>query len=267
MNEKTFLDLCLKRESELIGKIMPTPSTIVKDGMLYALGGKMVRERAVYLGAMAVNPDIDVNPLVDVACAIQYVHSYSLVHDDLPCMDNDDYRRGKLSAHKAFGEGNGVLIGDALLTAASNVLLGAIAKDNRLIKSAQAVMKGAQDMVRGQALDLIGVQSKENYLEIVSLKTCAMIKASFMAGAYFATADEKKLKDIEDYSTAIGMAFQVADDLLDEEKEKTIFNIVGKENLQALLAKYTDNAINSASGLSNKDTLEKFAILLRDRQK
>ncbi|MCQ2603210.1 MAG: polyprenyl synthetase family protein, partial [Clostridia bacterium] len=136
MTEKTFLDLCLKRESELIGEIMPSPSTIVKDGMLYALGGKMVRERAVYLGAMAANPDIDVNPLVDVACAIQYVHSYSLVHDDLPCMDNDDYRRGKLSAHKAFGEGNGVLIGDALLTAASNVLLGAIAKDNRLTKSA-----------------------------------------------------------------------------------------------------------------------------------
>ncbi len=266
MDEKTFLDLCLKRENELIGEIMCEPSTIVKDGMLYALGGKMVRERAVYLGAKAVNPEIDVLPLVDVACAIQYIHSYSLVHDDLPCMDNDDYRRGKLSAHKAFGEGNGVLIGDALLTAAANSLLGAIAKDDRLIKSAQAVMKGAQDMVRGQALDLVGVQSKENYLEIVSLKTCAMIKASFMAGAYFATADEEKLENIENYATAIGMAFQIADDLLDEEKEKAIFGTVGKANLKEMLATYSENAIMSAKELCNKDVLEKFALMLRDRQ-
>ncbi|UKI21643.1 MAG: polyprenyl synthetase family protein [Christensenella sp.] len=146
---------------------------IIDEGMRYATldGGKRVRPLCVYYGARATGRDAEVDEIVCIAVAIELIHNYSLVHDDLPAMDNDDYRRGKLSVHKKFGHANGILIGDQLLTLASCVLLdGARAYGSQFARAAQEITVAAKRMVQGQAIDLCGCQSEEDYLDMYSQK-------------------------------------------------------------------------------------------------
>lgn len=241
---------------------------ILWEGMRYAMlhGGKRVRPTCVYLGAMAVGGDIDIEQVMDLAIGIECVHGYSLVHDDLPAMDNDDYRRGMLSTHKKFGHANGILIGDQLLTTAMQVLLdGAKRYGSQFAQSAKYIAKGAMDMADGQALDLGGCHTKDEFLAMYRKKTGALIYSAFIAGANVANADDAQLKIVEEYASNIGLAFQLADDLLDNDTA-SILSVISVDEAQSMLDCNTKTACEIAKRLENSDELLQFATMLSTRK-
>lgn len=160
---------------------------------------------------------------VPTACAIEMLHSQSLIHDDLPCMDNDDYRRGKLTNHKVFGESTAVLAGDALLSFAPQVILQntpKIVSSDTLLNVLEefVVAAGAEKLIAGQVVDIDseGKQISEETLNFIhENKTGALFKLSMRTGAILAGAEEEKLKAVTDYAEKIGLAFQIMDDILD----------------------------------------------------
>jgi len=191
------------------------------SAMQYSLmaGGKRIRPILCISAALAVNKDhVDELP---VACAIECIHTYSLIHDDLPSMDNDDLRRGNPTCHKAFDEATAILAGDALLTLAFEIL-----SDQTLHHSPQIQLEiiriianaaGPLGMIEGQMRDIASEQKylDENELEqLHNLKTGALIKASVKAGAILANATEKQEQCLNEYAENIGLAFQVIDDVL-----------------------------------------------------
>jgi geranylgeranyl diphosphate synthase, type II len=158
------------------------------------------------------------------ACSIEMIHTYSLIHDDLPAMDNDDYRRGKLTNHKVFGEGFAILAGDALLNKAFEIIHQALIENPRLdnIRAAAYISKasGAQGMIGGQCIDLY-YENKGIDLDILNAmhdkKTGAMIRAPLVAGALISGAKDEDVQRIEKFGQLIGLAFQISDDILDVE--------------------------------------------------
>lgn len=239
----------------------------LKDAMLYATvdGGKRIRPLLVYLGARACG-DADADDVLALAYAIELVHSYSLVHDDLPCMDDDDFRRGKLSVHKKFGEANGVLVGDALLTEAARSLFESAKSDN-FVKAAHELMKGAAQMVDGQVKDLAGCRTVQEYLDMYALKTGALIVASMRAGALLAGASERTLECASEYAKHLGLAFQIADDLLDDDGEPSVVNLIGREDAKAMLERETEQCLECAKAMKNVGELKEFALMLAVRKK
>ena len=208
----------------------------IADGMRYAvLGGKglrgfLVMESAALMGVPETNA-------ISVGAAVEALHTYSLVHDDLPCMDDDDLRRGVPTVHKKWDEATAVLVGDALQTFAFELLSrSACSKDPNIrliLISSLARAVGAQGMVLGQAQDIAAETSTRplNLKEISELqrnKTGALIEWSAVAGAVLSGEDPKALRI---YSRALGLAFQIADDILDVEGDITIVGkAVGKDN-------------------------------------
>ena len=160
---------------------------------------------------------------VPAACAIEMLHSQSLIHDDLPCMDNDDYRRGKLTNHKVFGESTAVLAGDALLSFAPQVILQqtpSTVPSEVLLKVLEefVVAAGAEKLISGQVVDIDseGKQISEDTLNFIhENKTGALFKLSMRTGALLAGAENEKLQAVTDYAQKIGLAFQIMDDILD----------------------------------------------------
>ncbi|WP_425590129.1 polyprenyl synthetase family protein [Fictibacillus arsenicus] len=196
------------------------PATL-KDSMLYSIsaGGKRLRP----ILALAVMESFQKDPefVLDAACAIEFVHTYSLIHDDLPSMDNDDYRRGKLTSHKVFGEAQAILAGDALLTESfsmvtENVFLNAEQKVRLLSVLSRAA--GAEGMVGGQVEDLEGENKELSLKELESIhekKTGKMLECSVLTGGIAADATEGELLALQLYARHIGIAFQIQDDILD----------------------------------------------------
>lgn len=160
------------------------------------------------------------------AMAIEMIHTYSLIHDDLPAMDNDDYRRGKLTNHKVFGEAMAILAGDGLLNLAFETMLYAAkgSNFNSSIRAMQEIVKssGVRGMIGGQAIDL---QSEYESMEEEALlymykgKTAALIQAGIVAGAILADAPEEHIEILRDFGLRLGIAYQIQDDLLDDEKD------------------------------------------------
>ncbi len=200
------------------------------EASAYALtrGGKRVRPLLVYAAAEAVDasaledvPSGEPTALDYVACAAEMIHAYSLVHDDLPAMDNDDLRRGQPTTHIAFDEATAILVGDGLQSRALELLTDAPGLDDstklRLVRVLSAAA-GLRGMVGGQAIDIGAVQQQidVDHLETMhGLKTGALIRASVMMGGLAAGADDDTLAALDDYADAIGLAFQVCDDILD----------------------------------------------------
>ena len=189
------------------------------ESMRYSLlaGGKRIRP--VLTLEFARLAGLEWEKAVPVACALELVHTYSLIHDDLPCMDNDDLRRGKPTNHKVFGETMAVLAGDALQPEAFRLILTApdIAPEQRadcaLILAEAA---GADGMVAGQVLDTLHAPKTEEELkEVDHLKTGAMIAGSARIGALIGGATEKQARAVDEYGRALGVAFQIQDDYLD----------------------------------------------------
>lgn len=167
-------------------------------------------------------------PLLPFACALELIHNYSLIHDDLPAMDNDDFRRGKLSCHKAYGEDVAILAGDSLLTLAFEVMAQAPLKENLRPRKEQIIREiscfaGVQGMIGGQLMDITLSPSELTeaaFYELILKKTGALIIASVRTGAILGGAGASKLEAVAEYGKNIGLAFQIRDDILDSAKEK-----------------------------------------------
>lgn len=197
---------------------------VINEAMSYSLmaGGKRLRPALAFMACELF--DGNVEEVLPFAGAIEMIHTYSLIHDDLPAMDNDDYRRGKLTNHKVYGEAYAILAGDALLNKAFEIMLEAVSKNpsDEAIKAAAYVAKaaGVHGMIGGQCIDIY-YENKEIDLNILrqmhEKKTGALIKAPLIAGALIAGASEEDLLRIEEFGQLIGLAFQISDDILDVE--------------------------------------------------
>lgn len=195
----------------------------LKEAMAYSLnsGGKLLRPVLLLAACDAVGGDI--RDAVTFAGAVEMIHTYSLIHDDLPCMDDDDYRRGRQSNHRVFGEGMAVLAGDALLSLAFEVMSEQVVRhqDNPNVAHAMLAIArgcGVHGMVAGQARDLASMASEIDANELRLLhtgKTGALMSAACVAGALLGGADEEQRKAFESYGQHLGLAFQIADDILD----------------------------------------------------
>jgi farnesyl diphosphate synthase len=204
----------------------------LNDAMRYAAmgGGKRLRPFLVLESARLCG--LEDEAALNVAAALECVHCYSLVHDDLPAMDDDDTRRGRPTVHKAFDEATAILAGDALLTLAFEILADPTTHADSAIRCALALGlsrgAGAAGMVGGQMLDLQAPHhalGKKDILRLQSMKTGALIRFACEAGAILAQAASHQQKALVNYGTALGLAFQLADDLLDVEGDAAL---VGK---------------------------------------
>jgi geranylgeranyl diphosphate synthase type II len=182
-------------------------------------GGKRIRP--VLLLSAAEVFEADLSYAVRLACAIEMIHTYSLIHDDLPCMDNDDLRRGKPTCHKVYGEAVAVLAGDALLNRAYELILDTVSADlpeTLAAGKALAAAAGLNGMIAGQSMDIAAETVRLDITELAKLhskKTGALIKASLISAARLAAADEHSVNLLSGYADAIGLAFQIQDDILD----------------------------------------------------
>ena len=283
-----YVDLINKKLSELLYDVQDGQDYI-REAMNYSLsnGGKRIRPILVLEFCRVCGGKVE--DAVNFACAIEMIHTYSLIHDDLPCMDNDDFRRGKPSCHKAYGEEFALLAGDGLLTLAFETALKS--KNIRPEILVEAVgtlanLAGVAGMVGGQVLDLQSEAANptlEKLQTIDRLKTGALIKASVLLGCYAANVvDREKLKSAEKYAECIGMAFQIVDDILDvtsnpetlgkpvgsDEKNNkmTYVSFMGIEKSEKIVDDLTNEAIASLEGFEG-DTqfIKELALSLAKR--
>lgn len=246
-------------ESALAGEL--NKKTLVDktltEAMEYSLmaGGK--RLRPVLLMAAADALGADGTRFLKTACAIEMIHSYSLIHDDLPAMDNDDYRRGKLTNHKVYGAGMATLAGDALLTLAFEVMLrqqDAAPETLVQVVREMSMAAGPDGMVGGQALDMEseGRQiDKETLRRMHMGKTGALFRAAIRSGAVLAGANEKQLDALTAYAEKFGLAFQITDDILDVVGDETVIGKpVGSDEKNHKSTYVTLNSLEEARELA-----------------
>jgi geranylgeranyl diphosphate synthase, type II len=268
------------------------PEKTVYSSMRYSLtaGGKRLRP----ILALAVCDLFkgDENEVIPYACAIEMIHTYSLIHDDLPAMDNDDYRRGRLTNHKVFGDAIAVLAGDALLNYAFEVMLndsikseaGLLAKTRAMCLIAKA--SGTSGMIGGQVVDLESEGkeiSKEMLKYMHQCKTGAMIKAPIMASAVLCGANEEELSHLEMYAEKIGLAFQIKDDILDIEgnlatmgkksgsdianQKSTFVTLYGIDKSKTMLNNITNEAIENIGYFGERsEFLKELALYVINRK-
>lgn len=265
-------------EKHLAG-VLKDRDGVIGEAMRYAAldGGKRIRPLCVYYGAKAMEGKCAVEDLMSVATAIELIHSYSLVHDDMPEMDNDTVRRGKPSVFAKFGVPTALLVGDGLLSLAMKELLSvekSVAVD---------IADAAISMVYGQSAELEGCKDREAYVDMYSKKTGALIRSAFVAGAKLSSVGvevedmiamlkeylnsgkdglngnkDKELKCVSEFAEHLGIAFQFADDLIDGD-EKSILAVIDREEAQKLLDEHTDLAKKCAAELAYGDELVAFA--------
>ncbi|MDE7208346.1 MAG: polyprenyl synthetase family protein [Clostridia bacterium] len=246
----------------------------ISDALIYAVsnGGKRIRPALCYLGADFCGKDVDC--VKNLAVGIEMIHSYSLVHDDLPCMDNDELRRGKPTAHKVYGEGMAMLAGDALLNMAFEVMLEDHNFDNNMHSAMKYVAKmcGIRGMIGGQCLDLAN-ESKENFglkelTRLNRLKTSCLISGALVGSAIRCGADDKEIQALELYAQNLGEIFQIVDDILDRTSteqvlgkqvkqdvangKKSVVDILGIETAKEYIKKLENEAIEKISVYGNR---------------
>jgi len=241
------------------------PATEVEKAMEYTLsaGGKRVRP----VVALAVCDMLGgkVEDALPYAISIELIHTYSLIHDDLPCMDNDDERRGKPACHITYGEGLALLAGDGLLTKAFEV-----AASGKYPKAVSIIADNAYKMVLGQGnefVNLDGVVSVDNTLEIYAQKTSALLVAAAVCGGVAANASDEVLGKLNDFALNLGLAFQVIDDLLDEDDESSLFiSAVGREKAALYAAELSQKAYSAVSGFENNEFINELINRLLHRK-
>lgn len=291
----------LKRRSELVEQDLEfyfdrkfdAPDIIV-SAMKYSLfaGGK--RLRPILTKAVCEMLGGDERAVAPLAAALEMIHTYSLIHDDMPAMDNDDYRRGKPTNHKVYGEDMAILAGDALLNYAMEVAIGGVPEGTpadafAYLKAMSVIFhaSGVDGMVGGQTADIINEGEEIDEAQLLYIhahKTGALLKAAVLAGAYAAKADDDTLDALALYAEKIGLAFQVVDDILDVEgdeadlgkpvgsdkkNEKTTFvTLYGIASSKEKVADLKKEAL-SALSVIERDTsfLEEIAVYICNRSK
>ena len=240
------------------------------ESLKYSLfsGGKRFRPLLSLLTATALGREVaDVLPL---AAAVELIHTYSLVHDDLPCMDNDDLRRGRPTSHKVYGEAGALLAGDALLTQAFAALARSESPNLGRVLSMLSAAAGASGMVGGQVLDVACTAPDTELLhEIHRRKTGALIASSVSGAAILAGASEKLTSELSAYGEALGFAFQLADDIQDhnpDKLEKVSFTTrLGLEETKSELQKASDRALRHLKAIPKADGLRLMVELNLER--
>ncbi len=262
------------------------PQKKLFDAIEYSLlaGGK--RLRPVFAFEFCRMCGCDWKQALPFAAAIEMIHTYSLIHDDLPCMDNDDYRRGRLTNHKVFGEAMAVLAGDALLTDAFCVASTAKLANPEDMSFAIGVLSecaGSLGMVGGQVLDIMSEErdcTEEEVIAIQSRKTGALINGACVLGAIAGGASEEQLAAASRFAGALGLAFQIRDDMLDQigtreelgkgvgsdENKNTFVRIYGLEKCEELVQRYTNAAIEALGTFEDTAYMTELAKSLTDRR-
>ena len=237
-------------------------------------GGKRMRPLLVLAAAEAV-AGVDpatVPGAINAAAALELVHTYSLVHDDLPCMDDDDLRRGRPTVHKAYSEGVAVLVGDALLTEAFSVLAEGPGEGPRAAALVRVLARaaGAVGMIAGQGADIgLGgpVTTLEELVRLHRAKTGALLRAAVRMGGICAGASPEALDCLDAYGDALGLAFQIVDDLLDAEQDApadgppSFVRLVGVEETARLAAAYGSRAMLALAGGADVGITHPWALL------
>src|SRR5436305_3850085 len=242
MNLRDYLARQQRLIEDELGRLVPSESTApetIHRAMRYSLfaGGKRIRPILCMEAARAVAGDQD--GLAACACSLELIHTYSLIHDDLPALDNDDYRRGKLTNHKVFGDAMAVLAGDSLLTLAFQVLAQLPVdgdRKSRLVAELATASGTVDGMIGGQVADLEGEGKSPDaqLLETIHrAKTGALLRASLRMGAIYAGADAAQYAALSCYGEHVGLAFQIVDDILDvEESSEALGKTAGKDAQQ-----------------------------------
>ena len=262
------------------------PQARLYDAMSYSLtaGGKRLRPFLVSLFCEACGADPDA--ALPAKLAIEMVHTYSLIHDDLPAMDNDDYRRGRLTNHKVYGEAMAILAGDGLLTDAFRVLTDGRLADHQALACVRVLSRnsGSYGMVGGQVLDMEAESrscTEEEVLAIQSRKTGCLIRAACEMGVICGNGGEAQLKAAGRYADMLGLAFQIRDDVLDvigtqaelgkpvgtDAEKNTFVRLYGVDRCQELVLEYTESAIAALTAFPCSDRLAELAWSLCDRKK
>lgn len=260
------------------------PQRALFDAMRYSLlaGGKRLRPMLVL--ALSEICGGTAESALPFAAAVEMVHTYSLIHDDLPCMDNDDYRRGKLTNHKVYGEATAVLAGDALLTAAFGQIASAALPAERICAAVATLSRcaGELGMVGGQVLDMSAetrVCTEREVYEIQSRKTGALISAACRLGVIAAGGSEAQLTLAARYADAIGLAFQIEDDILDvvgdaeklgkatgvDAAKNTFVRLYGVDRCREMITEQTATASAAAAAL-HAPFLSELAETLEKRE-
>lgn len=292
MNNMEYLKFKDLVEEHLLSFLpeIDSKSITLYEAMRYSLtaGGKLLRPTLLLAACDFCNGQI--KQALPYACAIEYIHTYSLIHDDLPAMDNDDLRRGIPTNHKIFGEGIAILAGDGLLTSAFEAMnkdmllyFDNIELLKRRVRAANEISKGAgcRGMIAGQIADLEAENkqcTKELLYYIHLNKTASLLTSAVRAGAFIAGADEKTLSDLTDYAENLGLAFQIVDDILDIEGDEiqlgkktggdaamnksTFPCMYGKEESKLKVIELTNNAIKVMEPYY--DNAEVFVELAKD---
>lgn len=285
-----LLEYKAKIESRLdiLNSLSGQPYDDVVEASRYSLlaGGKRIRPIILleFYKLCGGNDDCAYN----FACAVEMIHTYSLIHDDLPCMDDDDFRRGMPSCHKEYGECMALLAGDNLLTEAFCVCAKTLGLPQERVLKAIAYLAsavGSSGMIGGQVIDTCAkIDNEQTLFKMYSLKTCALIRASAVCGAILAGADDSKIALAEKYSENLGLAFQIIDDLLDKDgnaeiigkpvgsdeknDKNTSIKLLGEERCKALALELTKNAISALNEFEGDTSIlyELTQLLLtRDR--
>ncbi|HUK19042.1 MAG TPA: farnesyl diphosphate synthase [Bryobacteraceae bacterium] len=242
MNLREYLGRQQQLVDAELGRLVPpetTPPETIHRAMRYSLfaGGKRIRPILCMEAACAVSDSVE--GVAAAACSLELIHTYSLIHDDLPALDNDDYRRGKLTNHKVFGDAMAILAGDALLTLAFQVLAGLDAPHDRKTKLIAELSMAAGTvggMIGGQVADLEGEGKTPNPELLESIhraKTGALLRASLRMGALYVGATAEQYTALSCYGEHIGLAFQIVDDILDvEESSEALGKTAGKDAAQ-----------------------------------
>ncbi len=274
MNNEDFLEAYLSDRQKIVDEALQRYLSD-EDGVPHDLHNAM--HYSVFAGGKRIRPILclaaleacggDMAPAMPVACALELIHTYSLIHDDLPAMDNDDFRRGKPTSHKVFGEALAILAGDALLTEAFVLLSRAekvrLAAEKRLAVIQEiASAAGAAGMVGGQALDIRTGKISPDFegLQCIHrLKTGALIAVAVKAGAILAGANDDKIQSLNVYGSHLGIAFQIADDILNVEGDSRLMGkqtgsdvasgkvtyptLLGLENAKTKLVEHVESAV------------------------
>lgn len=240
MELKTYLAKQADKVNRALKARMPKGGELTEKAMRYALlaGGKRLRPvLALEAARICGGSEAKVMP---AACALEYIHTYSLVHDDLPAMDDDDLRRGKPTTHKVFGEAGAILAGDALLTEAFALAASCPLPAERVLRAITILSKAAgyAGMVGGQMKDTVETGSwrgkgRKTLLKTIDYihlnKTAALIQASLLCGAALSGATRRQLGALDEYGRRIGLAFQIADDILDITADKKLLGKRGSD--------------------------------------